>query len=178
MDRKDRTTVITTERLRLRPLTEDDADWWVRLHADTEVNRFVGGYTRDQATVRLRAVEQQWTERGHGLCAVELRSTGDTIGRCGLNWWEQFGETEIGWTFAREHWGRGYATEAARAVLAWGFGPLGLRQITAMIHHGNTASSGVARRLGFTPLREDTVLERPCTVYALARGDASPPAGD
>ncbi|WP_338783721.1 GNAT family N-acetyltransferase [Streptomyces sp. DG1A-41] len=163
--------MITTERLRLRPLTAADTDWWVRLHADNEVNRFVGGYTHEQAAARLRDIQQQWTERGHGLCAVELRSTGETIGRCGLNWWEQFGETEIGWTFARAHWGRGYATEAAQAVLTWGFGALGLKQITAMIHHGNAASSAVAQRLGFTPLREDTVLGRLCTVYALARDD-------
>ncbi|OIJ63997.1 GNAT family N-acetyltransferase [Streptomyces mangrovisoli] len=163
--------MIVTERLRLRPLTEADADWWVRLHSDGEVNRFVGGYTLDQAATRLRDIQRQWTGRGHGLCAVELRGTGEPIGRCGLNWWEQFGETEIGWTFARAHWKRGYATEAAQAVLAWGFGPLGLRRITAMIHPDNTASAAVAKRLGFTALREDTVLDRPCTVYALARDD-------
>ncbi|MFE2579099.1 GNAT family N-acetyltransferase [Streptomyces sp. NPDC059378] len=52
-----------------------------------------------------------------------------------------------------------------------GVGSLGLSQITAVIHHGNTASSAVARRLGFTPLREDSVLNRPCTVHALARVD-------
>ncbi|MET3985638.1 GNAT family N-acetyltransferase [Streptomyces sp. PvR034] len=161
--------MITTERLRLRPLTEADTDWWVSLHADDEVNRFVGGYEREQAAARLEAIRDQWTRRGHGLCAVELLSTGEAIGRSGLNWWEQFDETEIGWTFARAHWGRGYATEAARAVLAWGFGTLGLQRITAMIHHGNTASTAVARRLGFTPLREDTVLGRPCTVHALDR---------
>ncbi|WP_326586755.1 GNAT family N-acetyltransferase [Streptomyces sp. NBC_01294] len=161
--------MITTDRLRLRPLTDADTDWWVRLHADEEVNRFVGGYTREQAAARLREIQQQWTRRGHGLCAVELRGTGEAVGRCGLNWWEQFGETEIGWIFARSHWGQGYATEAARAVLARGFGSLGLQRITAMIHHGNSASSAVAWRLGFTPLREDTVLDRPCTVYALGR---------
>ncbi|MFF4579073.1 GNAT family N-acetyltransferase [Streptomyces sp. NPDC001389] len=161
--------MITTERLRLRPLTENDTDWWVHLHADEEVSRFVGSYTPEQAAARLRDIQKQWTERGHGLCAVELRATGETIGRCGLNWWEQFDETEIGWTFTRAHWGHGYATEAARAVLEWGFGPLGLDRITAMIHHGNTASTAVARRLGFTPLREDTVLDRPCTVHALDR---------
>jgi RimJ/RimL family protein N-acetyltransferase len=164
-------TVITAERLRLRPLTVADTDWWVRLHADEEVSRFVGGYTWEQAAARLCDIERQWTERGYGLCAVELRGTGQVVGRCGLNWWERFGETEIGWTFARAHWGRGYAVEAARAVLAWGFGSLGLELITAMIHHGNTPSFAVAHRLGFTPLREDTVLGRPCTVYALGRDD-------
>ncbi|WP_411103143.1 GNAT family N-acetyltransferase [Streptomyces sp. cmx-4-9] len=163
--------MITTERLRLRPLTEADTDWWVRLHEDPEINRFVGGYTREQAAARLRDIQEQWARRGHGLCAVELKDTGEAIGRSGLNWWQEFGETEAGWTLARAHWGQGYATEAARAVLAWGFGSLGLERITAMIHHGNTASATVARRLGFTPLREDTVLGRPCVVHALDRDD-------
>jgi RimJ/RimL family protein N-acetyltransferase len=161
--------MISTERLRLRPLTGDDTDWWVRLHADGEVNRFVGAYTREQAAARLREVEDQWAHRGHGLYAVELPATGEGIGRCGLHWWKVFDETEIGWTFARAHWGRGYATEAARAVLAHGFGTLDLEQVTAMIHHGNTASVAVAQRLGFTPLREDIHLGRPCTVHALTR---------
>ncbi|WP_308295609.1 GNAT family N-acetyltransferase [Streptomyces odontomachi] len=165
--------VITTERLRLRPLTDADTDWWVRLHADAEVNRFVGSYTHEQAAARLSEIQQQWAQRGHGLCAVELRSTGQAIGRCGLHWWEQFDETEIGWTFARRHWGRGYATEAARSVLTWGFDALGCKQITSMIHQDNTASSAVAQRLGFTPLREDTVLGRPCVVHALSRDDFS-----
>nr|WP_234443716.1 GNAT family N-acetyltransferase [Streptomyces sp. NRRL B-24484] len=174
-DDEARTALLSTPRLRLRPLTEADTDWWVRLHADDEVNRFVGAYTRDEAAERLRGIHRQWAERGHGLCAVELAATGEPIGRCGLTWWEQFGETEVGWTFARRHWGHGYATEAAQAVLAWGFGALGLTRITAMIHHGNAASTAVAARLGFAPLREDVVLGRPCTVHALHREDFTAP---
>ncbi|WP_413105529.1 GNAT family N-acetyltransferase [Streptomyces sp. Inha503] len=106
--------MLTTPRLRLRPLSEADADGWERLHTDDQVNQFVGPYT------------------------------------------QALGETEIGWTFARAHWGNGYATEAARAVLAWGFGALGVGQITAMLHHGNTASATVARRQrAGTPLQQD-----------------------
>ena len=161
--------MIVTERLTLRPLSTADVDFWVRLHADPEVNRFVSSYTAEQAATRLRTIEESWATRGYGLCAVELTATGEPIGRCGLNWWEQFGETELGWTLAREHWGKGYATEAARAALDWGFEELELPQITAMIHHGNDASVSVARRLGFAPLREDEVLGRPCAVYALDR---------
>ncbi|MGE7436773.1 GNAT family N-acetyltransferase [Kitasatospora sp. NPDC001175] len=161
--------VVTSDRLRLRPLSTADTDWWVRLHADPEVGRFVGSYTREQAEARLRGIEEQWERRGHGLCAIELAATGETIGRAGLFWWEQFDETEAGWTLARAHWGHGYATEAARAVLDWGFGPLALPRITAMIHHGNHGSTAVARRLGFTPLREDELAGRPLTVHVLTR---------
>jgi RimJ/RimL family protein N-acetyltransferase len=112
--------VIITERLRLRPASTADIDFWVRLHADPEVNRFVGPYTRERAETRLRGIEDSWATRGYGLCVVESLATGEAIGRSGLNWWEQFGETEVGWTFRRDHWGKGYATEAASAVVDWG----------------------------------------------------------
>lgn len=161
--------MITTERLRLRPATMADVDFWVRLHADPEVNRFVGAYTRERAEARLREIEDSWAARGYGLCVVESSATGEALGRSGLNWWERFGETEVGWTFAREHWGKGYATEAARAVVDWGFKDLELTRITAMIYPDNHASIAVAERLGFTARREDEVLGKPCTVYALDR---------
>ncbi|KJK55444.1 GNAT family N-acetyltransferase [Saccharothrix sp. ST-888] len=163
--------VITTARLRLRPLSTADTDWWVDLHADPEVSRFVGTYSRERAAARLRAIEDQWEQRGHGLCAVELAATGETIGRSGLFWWEQFDETEAGWTLARPYWGHGYATEAARAVLDRGFDRLSLPRITAMIHHGNDDSTAVARRLGFAPLREDELFGQPLTVHVLDRTD-------
>lgn len=166
--------MITTERLRLRPATTADVDFWIELHADPEVNEFVGAYTRERAEARLREIEDCWAARGYGLCVVESLATGEAIGRSGLNWWDQFGETEVGWTFARGHWGNGYATEAARAVLDWGFGDLELTRITAMIHAENQASIAVAERLGFTPRREDEVLGKPCTVWALDRPQASP----
>ncbi|MGQ4511713.1 GNAT family N-acetyltransferase [Streptomyces sp. DW26H14] len=161
--------MIETERLVLRPLTVADADRFVALHADERVNRFVGSYTRERAEERLAGIERQWAERGHGLCAVELKETGGFIGRSGLQYWESFDETELGWTFAAEAWGKGYATEAARAALAWGWEALSVPYVTAMIRHGNTPSVRVAERLGFTPLREDELGGNPVTVYSCAR---------
>jgi RimJ/RimL family protein N-acetyltransferase len=119
--------------------------------------------------VRLTSVEEQWAERGHGLCAIELRSTGEFIGRVGLNYWENFGEVELGWTLKAEKWGHGCATEAARACLDWGFATLDEAYFTAMIRPGNTSSARVAERLGFTPLRDDELFGNPVTVYSLDR---------
>ncbi|MFD5538481.1 GNAT family N-acetyltransferase [Streptomyces sp. NPDC127079] len=82
--------MIETERLWLRPLRVEDVDAFVALHADERVNRFVGAYSHRQALDRLTSVEQQWAERGHGLCAVELKSSGEFIGRVGLHYWENF----------------------------------------------------------------------------------------
>ena len=80
--------MIETARLSLRPLRIDDVDAFVDLHADERVNRFVGAYSREQALGRLRTIERQWAERGHGLCAVHLRQTSEFLGRCGLNYWQ------------------------------------------------------------------------------------------
>ncbi|WP_431981121.1 GNAT family N-acetyltransferase [Streptomyces qinglanensis] len=171
--------VLETERLLLRPLTPDHLDFFVELHSDPEVTRFVPAFTREQARERLAGIQRQWSERGHGLCAVESKETGALLGRCGLNHWEVFDEVEAGWTFRRSCWGRGYATEAARAVVEWGLETLDIPYLTAMIAHGNTASRQVARRLGFTPGREDTFLGHRVTVHLRHRSGGLPghPAG-
>ncbi|MGP3968880.1 GNAT family N-acetyltransferase [Streptomyces sp. 6N223] len=161
--------MITTRRLLLRPLTQADLAAFVALHADERVNRFVGAFTEERARQRLAEIEGQWAERGHGLGAVELRSTGEFVGRCGLNHWAPFDEVEAGWTLRAEAWGHGYATEAARAWIEWGFARLDVPYLTAMIHPGNAASAAVARRLGFAPRREDELFGKPVTVYALDR---------
>ncbi|QPP05470.1 GNAT family N-acetyltransferase [Streptomyces bathyalis] len=159
--------MLETDRLVLRPLTRHDVDALVDLHADPLVNRFVPAFSRERALSRLAEIEEQWSERGHGLCAVELRATGEFIGRCGLNYWPQFDEVEAGWTFKPAVWGRGYATEAAAASVSWGFSHLGLGFVTAMIRADNAASIRVAERLGFTPRREDLLFGNPVTVWAL-----------
>ncbi|MFD9425245.1 MULTISPECIES: GNAT family N-acetyltransferase [unclassified Streptomyces] len=149
--------MIQTERLLLRPLRVEDvhAFAFVALHADVRVNRFVGACSHEQASERLASIERQWADRGHGLCAVDLKSSGEFIGRCGLNYWEAFDEVELGWTLRAGSWGHCYATEAAQACLQWGFATLDVDCFTAMIRPGNTPSVRVADRLGFSPLRED-----------------------
>jgi len=160
--------MIETERLLLRPLRVSDVDVFVELHADFQVNRFVGSYSRQQALERLTAIERQWAGRGHGLCAIELKSSGEFIGRSGLQYWEQFDEVELGWTLRAAHWGHGYATEAAQACLDWGFATLD-DYFTALVRPGNEESVRVAERLGFAPRREDELRGRPVTVYAVDR---------
>ncbi|TWG02835.1 RimJ/RimL family protein N-acetyltransferase [Streptomyces brevispora] len=165
--------MIETERLTLRPLEISDVDAFVELHADPEVNRFVGAYSRQQALERLADIERQWAERGHGLCAVELRSSGEFIGRTGLQYWQQFDEVELGWTLRAECWGRGCATEAAQACLDRGFATLEADYFTALIRPGNMPSVKVAERLGFAPRRQDELNGNPVTVYTLDRPTGS-----
>lgn len=162
--------VIETERLVLCPTGLADIDEFVTLHADREVARFVRSLDRLQAEERLELAEREWAERGHGMFAVRDRDTNRFLGRVGLKYWPQFDETEVGWVLRRDAWGHGYATEAGRACIDWGFGHLTVPYLTAMIHPVNAASIKVAQRLGLAPRRTDVLLGDDVVVYALSPG--------
>lgn len=153
----------------------DDLDELVRLHEDPEVARFMGRPSREWLEGWMRSSQAEWEERGHGRLALIERESGRFLGRSGLKYWPQFEETEVGWALRPEARGMGYATEAARAVLRWGFERFDhLTLITAMIQPANTASIAVAERLGMSPLRADKLLGDPVTVYARRRAQSRP----
>jgi len=149
--------MIETERLLLRKPRPEDAPDLAVAYADAEVVRFIG----DGRTATLAEVEEgiaQWLERwsswGMSLCSLERREDGRVLGRAGfLRWdpdrWEIGGnETEVGWLLAREHWGYGYATEAAFALRNWAFAERGLTRLISLIRHENVQSVRVAERIG------------------------------
>jgi RimJ/RimL family protein N-acetyltransferase len=162
--------LIETDRLVLRPLTTADLDEVVELHAMPEVKRTMGAFDRSSARARLERNELEWHERGHGLVAILERASGRFLGRSGLKYWPQFDETEVGWVLRVDAWGHGFATEAGRACLDWGFRDLNVPYLTAMIVADNHRSIAVARRLGMEPLRSDSLMDLPVVVYAIARG--------
>lgn len=164
-----RRVLIETRRLRLRPMEIGDLDEFAALHVDSEVTEFIRPLDRAGAEERLRRDESEWSERGHGLLAVLDRRNGAFLGRCGLKYWPQFDETELGWALRRDAWGHGYATEAARASAEWGFSELDMPYLTAMISPENVRSVRVAERLGLTTLRDDVLLGDPVVVYGLDR---------
>jgi len=159
--------LIETDRLLLRPLTVADLDEVDALNAMPEVVQTMGSVERPEALVRLEANEQAWRDRGYGLMAVTERATGRFLGRSGLKYWPQFEETEVGWVLRRESWGRGFATEAGRACIDWGFAGLELPYLTAMIRPANVRSIRVAERLGMSRRRADVLFGTPVVVYRL-----------
>jgi RimJ/RimL family protein N-acetyltransferase len=158
---------LETERLILRPIETADLDAFVALHADPEVTQFIRPLDRAGSAKRLRLAEREWRQHGYGLLAVLDRASGEFLGRTGLKHWPQFDETELGWALRRDAWGRGLATEAARACLQWAFAVLPVPYVTAMIEPANARSVRVAERLDMTPLRDDVLLGEPVVVYAL-----------
>lgn len=142
--------VIETERLILRGWREDDFDGLFALLGDAKVTRFVGGTKDEPATWRqLATYAGHWMLKGWGPFAVTLKSTGETIGYCGP--WDPVGkalEPEITYGFAAAHHGRGYATEAVHAALDHVYVTLDWATAISYIDAQNTASLGVARKLG------------------------------
>jgi RimJ/RimL family protein N-acetyltransferase len=148
------TTELTTDRLRLRQWRDADLDAWAAMNADQQVREFWPDLlTRDQAAACLDAFRGELTERGWGWWALEVTATGEFIGMAGLDPVDEqapVSGVEAGWRLARAAWGHGYATEAARAVLAHGFQVLNLPEILAIAAAGNERSRALMRRLGMT----------------------------
>jgi RimJ/RimL family protein N-acetyltransferase len=170
---------LETERLVLRRWDIDaDLDAYAALCADPDVMRYIGdGTTRTRAECeeQLRSFEQTWSDRSFGLFATELSATGELIGFIGLAVPDFLPEimpaVEIGWRLSRASWGRGYATEGARAALVYGFDRVGLDRIVSVHAVGNDPSGNVMQKIGMH-LDRETIHPRTgrgVRVYAIDR---------
>jgi len=112
--------------------------------------QFTGGQalSRADAWRNMAAAIGHWEIRGYGFFSVESRESGEWIGRVGPWFPEGWPEPEIGWTLSRQYWGRGYATEAARAAVEYARSELGWKRIVHVILKGNERSIAVAERIG------------------------------
>ena len=144
---------LETERLKLRMWRERDIDAYADMCADPVVMRYLGAgktLTRHEAWRSMAFFIGHWQLRGYSHWAVEEKATGAMIGRIGFLNPEGWPAFEIGWTLARHAWGKGYATEGAKAALQYAFGSLDQRHVISLIHPDNTPSMKVAERIGET----------------------------
>jgi ribosomal-protein-alanine N-acetyltransferase len=146
---------LRTERLLLRQWRDEDLAPFAELNADAETMRyFPERRTREQSDAFAEQIRRNLEHEGWGLWAVEVVGVAPFIGFVGLarpSFEEHFTPAvEVGWRLAREHWGRGYATEAGRAALAYGFEELGLAEIVSFTSRLNEPSWRVMERLGMS----------------------------
>jgi RimJ/RimL family protein N-acetyltransferase len=148
--------VLESERLLFRSHGAADLDAFCAMEADAEVRRYVGGAprTREAAEHRFWEGAMQPVEDRLAMWATVLKADGSYIGRCGL--YPNFrgeervaGEAVLGFHLARQFWGQGFASEAGRAFVEFGFGELKLERIVTAVEVGNIASVRVLERLGF-----------------------------
>jgi RimJ/RimL family protein N-acetyltransferase len=157
--------VIETPRLCIRPWRDEDRAPFAAMGADPAVMQHLGPVLdragSDAIVDRLQAMQ---SVLGHCFWALERRDTGAFIGFCGLKMAPLgisglTGFPEIGWRLAPEAWGQGFASEAARACLAWGW-QQGMTRIVAMTVPGNTRSQAVMARIGMAR-RADLDFDHP-----------------
>ena len=167
---------LQTPRLVLRHFRGEDLDAYAAMTADAETMRHIGPgkpLTRGEAWRSIAGMLGHWELLGYGMWALERKGDGVFVGRAGfLNppGWPGF---EIGWMVGREHWGRGYATEAARVALDFAFRELGRDRVVSLIRPDNARSIRVAEKLGERPAGEVELLGGKALVYEVL----SPPRG-
>ena len=154
--------MFETGRLRVRHFVDNDLDDFAALCADPAVMRFVGdGTTLDRADVArwIRICQEKYATRGYGTSAVMERETGAFVGYCGVVRPPDQDFDELIYVLHRRSWGKGYATEVGRAMLAHVFDVSTLSSISATIDPHNEQSKRVAARIGMveTPYSDDSV---------------------
>jgi RimJ/RimL family protein N-acetyltransferase len=143
--------VIETERLRLCAFAERHFEAYASMLADPSSTRFVGDgepLDRMNAWRSMAMLLGHWVLRGYGMWAVELRDTGEFVGRIGLHRPEGWPDLELGWMLMPDQRRHGYATEGARAARDFAFDELSAQRLVSLIRIDNGASERIARRLG------------------------------
>jgi RimJ/RimL family protein N-acetyltransferase len=146
---------LSTARLLLRRWRDADREPFALLNADPSVMEyFPARLGRSDSDALIAKIEAGFDQRGYGLWALELRATGEFVGFTGLDipsFEAHFTPAvEVGWRLLRSAWGHGYATEAGRASLAFGFESAGLEEIVSFTSAANTRSRAVMARIGMT----------------------------
>ncbi|MFY0672751.1 MAG: GNAT family N-acetyltransferase [Bacteroidia bacterium] len=143
--------LFSSERLNLREIGIDDASWFYKLNQDSEVMQFTGDVSFNSITETeefLKSYITCYAKTRMGRWAISLKSNNEIIGWCGLKLHKN-GEVDLGFRIFKHQWGKGYATEAAKASIEFGFSQLNLRSIIANHQEDNKASKRVLEKLGF-----------------------------
>jgi len=162
--------LIETERLRIRALTEDDIDGMFTLDSDPEVHKYLGNKpvkTKAESLAVIQNIQKQYQERGIGRWAVEDKNTNVFLGWTGLRLYQGAEESfngftnfhDIGYRFIRKYWGKGYATESAKAALDYAFNTMKLDAVYALTELEHEASHHILLKIGLA-YKEQFYCER------------------
>ncbi|MEM8510646.1 MAG: GNAT family N-acetyltransferase [Bacteroidota bacterium] len=146
--------ILETDRLLLREITPEDFDDLFSMNSDPQIMKYVGdGSVRshEQMINELDVLISHYTRKpGLGIWATELKTNRCFIGASGLVYYDNTPEIEIGYRMQKEFWNNGYATEASRGLLEYGFTQLNLEKIVSSAHVDNIASRRVMEKIGMT----------------------------
>lgn len=165
---------ITTAQLVLRPLVKKDAAPFHRAFSDRDVLRYFPNTnppSLEQIEKMIAGQWRHWTKYRYGWWAVEPQTENKFIGWCGLQYLPDTKETEVAYMLDKNYWGRGWATEGARASLKYGFEELALESIVGIVHTENIASQRVLEKAGLAFVEEAEYFGMDCYRYVLDRSE-------
>jgi ribosomal-protein-alanine N-acetyltransferase len=154
-----------------------DLDGFAAAWADPEVVRYLPGgqpRTRERTEAGLRGFAREWDEHGFGVWSLLLRTSGAWVGYCGLRYLSESTDVELLYGLARAWWGKGLATETARAAARFGFDVLGLERIVALAVPDNRASIRVMEHLGMRFERAERAFDLDVLRYTADRPTTEP----
>lgn len=163
---------METERLLLRDMHLADTRVLFALNNDPDVVKYTGDKAFESVDAAREFFEgkiSEYEKAGYGRWSVVLKETGETLGWCGLKFLEEENETDLGYRFFKRHWGRGYATEAAKACVDHGFNVLKLKRIVARSMKENVASVRTLEKCGMKFVREEEFALHPGAMYEIVR---------
>lgn len=166
--------MLETERLILRPFTLEDLPRLIEMRSDPEVNVFMGGNKMQNAeavTKRLRVYMDSYEKNGYGVSAIIWKETSEMIGWGGLQPLDVTNETEVGYGMIKEFWGKGIASEVARAWLDFGFNEKNLSHIVAVAYPENKGSRHVLEKLGMRYEKTAEHYGTDCVFYTISKED-------
>ena len=166
--------VIETERLILRLHTIEDVEASYQMNLDENVSAFTGDggvVSHEEIERRIREdVLGDYEKHGFGRFAVVEKSSGEFIGFAGLKYLEDLDEVDLGYRFIFSKWGKGYATEASKACVDFGFNELNLKKIIAFVLPDNIGSVRVLEKLGFEYEKDVVEDGLQARLYSLSAG--------
>ena len=164
-------TTLISERLILRPFNLSDLDAYSALCAYELFMKYLGGntFTKEQTWENIAIIQGHWLLRGYGIWAIELKQTHEFIGRAGLLNLYRWPGIEVCWALSPNHWGNGYATEAAAAAIEWAFTNNVADSLISLIHPQNIKSENVAQRIGEKFKELITFKEQPTKIYEIQK---------
>jgi ribosomal-protein-alanine N-acetyltransferase len=169
--------ILQSERLLFREFSTEDAPLIYSLNIHPEVVKYVHELpVTDIASAEenLQRILSQYKEYGYGRWAVFTKDNNEFIGWCGLKYRPERNETDLGYRFIPAYWGKGFATEASKASIHYGFETLQLPQINAMAHIENLASLKVLEKVGMQFIGYETVDNCPVKTYLINNPTLNP----
>ena len=164
--------IIETPRLFIRKTELSDVPNMIELNSDPLVTQYTGDgpfNSPEQAQLVAQNILKQYDDFGYGRWMMELKTSNEFVGWCGLKFHPDRDEVDIGYRLLRKHWGKGYATEASQYCVSYGFEKLGITRIIGRALKENTASIRVFEKLGMKFFEEKILHEENAVVYEILK---------